>query len=36
VEDENLLGEFEKTGSWIENALKVGKNGKKGSVLVHW
>lgn len=35
VEDENLLGEFERTGSWIENALKVSKNGKKGSVLVH-
>jgi dual specificity phosphatase 12 len=34
--DENLLGEFERTGSWIEKGLKEGKNGKKGSVLVHW
>ena len=36
AEDEDLLGEFEKTGAWIENALRVGKNGRKGSVLVHW
>lgn len=36
VEDENLLGEFERSGSWIEKALKEGKNGKKGGVLVHW
>lgn len=36
VEDENLLVEFEKSGSFIEKALKEGKNGKKGSVLVHW
>jgi dual specificity phosphatase 12 len=31
VDDENLLGEFEKTGSWIENALQGG-----GKVLIHW
>lgn len=36
VEDENLLGEFERSGSWIENGLKEGKDGKKGGVLVHW
>jgi len=36
VEDENLLGEFESTGSWIEKGLKEGKDGRKGSVLVHW
>jgi len=36
VEDENLLGEFENTGKWIEEGLKNGKDGKKGSVLVHW
>lgn len=36
VEDENLLGEFERSGSFIENALRVGKDGKRGSVLVHW
>lgn len=36
VEDENLLGEFERTGAWIEEALKNGKDGKKGRVLVHW
>ena len=36
VEDENLLGEFEKSGSWIEWALKEGRDGKKGVVLVHW
>jgi len=36
VEDENLLGEFEKTGKWIEEGLKNGKDGKKGGVLVHW
>lgn len=36
VDDENLLGEFERTGSWIENGLKEGKDGRKGSVLVHW
>jgi dual specificity phosphatase 12 len=41
VEDENLLGEFEKTGSWIEEALKeevVLEDGtkRKGRVLVHW
>jgi dual specificity phosphatase 12 len=36
VEDENLLGSFESSGSWIEEALKEGKDGKKGKVLVHW
>ncbi len=36
VEDENLLGEFERTGKWIEEGLKNGKDGKKGGVLVHW
>jgi len=36
VDDENLLGEFESTGSWIENGLRDGKDGKKGKVLVHW
>jgi hypothetical protein len=36
VEDENLLGEFENTGKWIEEGLKNGKDGKKGGVLVHW
>ncbi len=36
VEDENLLGEFERTGAWIENAFKEGQDGKKGGVLVHW
>lgn len=36
VDDENLLEEFENTGSWIENGLKEGKDEKKGSVLVHW
>lgn len=36
VEDENLLGEFERTGSWIESGLKNGKDGRKGGVLVHW
>lgn len=48
IEDENLLGEFETTGAWIEEALKgdgeVAKehdqgeerNRKKGAVLVHW
>ncbi|KAG0645931.1 Tyrosine-phosphatase yvh1 [Hyphodiscus hymeniophilus] len=35
VDDENLLGEFERSGSWIENGLKEGRNGKKGAVLVH-
>jgi hypothetical protein len=28
MDDENLLGEFERTGSWIEKALKEGKDGK--------
>lgn len=36
VEDENLLGSFERSGSWIEKALKEGRDGKKGKVLVHW
>lgn len=36
VADEDLLGEFERTGSWIERALKEGKGGKEGRVLVHW
>ena len=36
VEDENLLAYFERSGSWIAKALKEGKNGKKGAVLVHW
>jgi len=36
IDDENLLGEFERTGSFIEKALKEGKNGKKGKVLIHW
>jgi hypothetical protein len=36
VEDENLLGEFERTGKFIEDGLKSGKDGKKGGVLVHW
>jgi dual specificity phosphatase 12 len=36
VEDENLLGEFERTGSWIERALREREDGKKGKVLVHW
>ncbi|TVY83125.1 Tyrosine-protein phosphatase yvh1 [Lachnellula suecica] len=35
VADEDLLGEFENTGSWIEKALKEGKEDKKGKVLVH-
>ena len=40
VEDENLLGEFERTGSWIENALRETRERdgvrRKGAVLVHW
>jgi len=36
VEDENLLGEFERTGEWIERALREGREGKEGRVLVHW
>lgn len=36
VEDENLLGEFERTGSWIERALRAGKDGRQGRVLIHW
>jgi len=36
VDDENLLGEFERTGKWIEDAFKNGKDGKKVAVLVHW
>jgi hypothetical protein len=36
VEDENLLGEFERTGKWIEEGLKDGKDEKRGGVLVHW
>jgi dual specificity phosphatase 12 len=36
MDDENLLREFERTGSWIEKALKEGKNGKKGKVFIHW
>lgn len=35
VEDENLLGEFENSGKFIEEGLKNGKDGKKGGVLVH-
>ncbi|KAG9242608.1 protein-tyrosine phosphatase-like protein [Calycina marina] len=35
VEDENLLGEFERSGSWIEEGLRKGKDDHKGSVLVH-
>ncbi|CAG8972424.1 hypothetical protein HYALB_00001113 [Hymenoscyphus albidus] len=36
VEDENLLGEFEKTGKWIEEALtNGGKDGAPGRVLIH-
>ncbi|RDW91480.1 putative tyrosine phosphatase YVH1 [Coleophoma crateriformis] len=35
VDDENLLGEFENSGAWIEKALKDGKDGKPGKVLVH-
>jgi dual specificity phosphatase 12 len=31
VDDENLLGEFERTGRWIENALE-----ESGKVLIHW
>lgn len=36
VDDENLLGEFENSGAWIEKGLKDGKEGKPGKVLVHW
>jgi len=36
VDDENLLGEFERTGKFIEEGLKSEKDGKKGKVLVHW
>lgn len=36
VEDENLLGEFERAGIFIEEALKSEKDGKKCGVLVHW
>lgn len=36
MEDENLLGEFERTGKWIEEGLKNGKDEKRGGVLVHW
>ena len=37
IDDENLLGEFERSGSWIEEALKgPGKDGKKAGVLIHW
>jgi dual specificity phosphatase 12 len=36
VEDENLLGEFETAGRFIEEALKSEKDGKRGGVLVHW
>ncbi|CZR59603.1 probable YVH1-protein tyrosine phosphatase [Phialocephala subalpina] len=35
VEDENLLGEFENSGKFIEEALKSGRDGKVGGVLVH-
>ncbi|KAL3427695.1 Tyrosine-protein phosphatase yvh1 [Phlyctema vagabunda] len=35
VDDENLLGEFENSGAWIAKALKEGKEGRKGKVLVH-
>ncbi|KAF7894942.1 hypothetical protein EAF00_006756 [Botryotinia globosa] len=43
VEDENLLGEFETTGAWIEEALNgngrlegdAGEKKKKSAVLVH-
>jgi dual specificity phosphatase 12 len=31
VEDENLLGEFSRTGKFIEEGLQSG-----GGVLVHW
>ncbi|KAH8821214.1 protein-tyrosine phosphatase-like protein [Xylogone sp. PMI_703] len=37
-EDEDLLGEFERTGAWIEHALREWKDEnqvKKGKVLVH-
>ncbi|KAH9223528.1 protein-tyrosine phosphatase-like protein [Leptodontidium sp. 2 PMI_412] len=34
VDDENLLGEFERTGKFIEEGLSE-KDGKKGGVLVH-
>lgn len=37
VEEENLLGEFEKTSKWIEEALKSGgEDGAPGRVLIHW
>jgi len=36
INDENLLGEFERSGAWIEKGLNEGKDGKKGAVLVHW
>lgn len=36
VEDENLLGEFERTSDWIERGLEDGKDGRRGSVLIHW
>lgn len=42
MEDEDLLGGFERTGAWIEDALEKGKEGengkekKQGKVLVHW
>lgn len=35
VDDENLLGEFERTGKFIEEGLSE-KDGKKGGILVHW
>lgn len=36
IDDENLLGEFERSGAWIEKALMEGGNGNKGKVLIHW
>ncbi|RKF54803.1 Tyrosine-protein phosphatase yvh1 [Golovinomyces cichoracearum] len=35
VEDENLIEYFEKSGAWIEEALRDENHGKPGVVLVH-
>lgn len=36
VEEEALLGDFERTGAFIEEALRSGKAGRPGRVLIHW
>ena len=36
MEGDNLLAEFEGSGAFIEEALRKGKDDKKGKVLIHW